>query len=143
LVNQIVVLFAVAIFITIAVYGFVALIVKADDIGVYMAKGKFNPMTQKIGRGIVKSMPNFLALLGYVGTAAMLWVGAEIIAHGVPFLHHALEALEHSLADIPVLAWLVKVLVLALGGVLLGAVIAQVITLGSKLFNRPAEKTAH
>lgn len=143
LLNQIVVLFAVAIFITVAVYGFVALIVKADDIGVYLAKGKFSPTTQKFGRGIVKSMPNFLTLLGYVGTAAMLWVGAEIIAHGVPFLHHALEALEHSLANIPVLAWLAKVLALALGGVLLGAVIAQVISLGSRLFKRSADNTEH
>ncbi|WP_299702068.1 DUF808 domain-containing protein [uncultured Pontibacter sp.] len=141
--NQIVVLFAVAIFITVAVYGFVALIVKADDIGVHMAQDKFHPTTQKIGRGIVKSMPTFLVILGYVGTAAMLWVGAEIIAHGLPFMHHPLEALEHSLADIPALAWFVKVLVLALGGLLLGAVIAQVVSLAKKLFKRPAEKVAH
>ncbi len=96
LLNQIVVLLIVALFITVAVYGFVALIVKADDIGVHMAKESKNPTIQKIGRGIVKSMPRFLIILGYVGTAAMLWVGAEIIAHGIPFLHHALEALEHA-----------------------------------------------
>ncbi len=143
LVTQIVVLFTVAIFITIAVYGFVALIVKADDIGVHMAKERFNPTTRKIGRGLVKGMPRFLILLGYVGTAAMLWVGAEIIAHGIPFLHHALEALEHSLAGVPALAWLAKVLLLALGGVLLGAVIAQILALGSKLFKRSPEKAVH
>ncbi|SIR13335.1 DUF808 domain-containing protein [Pontibacter lucknowensis] len=143
LVNQIVVLFAVAIFITVAVYGFVALIVKADDIGVHMAQDKFHPTTQKIGRGIVKSMPKFLTILGYVGTAAMLWVGAEIIAHGLPFMHHPMETLDHLFPDIPVLGWLVKVLVLALGGLLLGAVIAQIVTLGKKLFKRPAEKVAH
>ncbi|TDB67399.1 DUF808 domain-containing protein [Arundinibacter roseus] len=142
LVTQIVVLFTVAIFITVAVYGFVAIIVKADDIGIHMTKEKFGPTTRKIGRGIVKSMPGFLVILGYVGTAAMLWVGAEIIAHGIPFFHHSIEALEHSLSNIPFLAWVVKVVVLALGGVVLGAVIAQVITLGKKLFKRPAEKTA-
>ena len=138
--NQIVVLIVVAIFITIAVYGFVALIVKADDIGVHMAQDKFHPTTQKIGRGIVKSMPNFLVILGYVGTAAMLWVGAEIIAHG---LHLPLEVIEAPLAGIPALAWFVKVLVLALGGLLLGAVIAQVLNLGKRLFKKPAEKVAH
>ncbi|GGG20930.1 DUF808 domain-containing protein [Pontibacter amylolyticus] len=138
--NQIVVLIVVAIFITIAVYGFVALIVKADDIGVHMAQDKFHPTTQKIGRGIVKSMPNFLVILGYVGTAAMLWVGAEIIAHG---LHLPLEVLEGPFAGIPALAWFVKVLVLALGGLLLGAVIAQVLNLGKRLFKKPAEKVAH
>lgn len=93
IVNQVVVLLTVAVFITVAVYGFVALIVKADDIGMHMAQEKYSPATQKIGRGIVKSMPQFLTILGYVGTAAMLWVGAEIIAHGLPFLHHLLEAL--------------------------------------------------
>lgn len=143
LVNQIVVLFIVAIFITVAVYGFVALIVKADDIGVHMARESDNPTIQKIGRGLVKSMPRFLILLGYLGTAAMLWVGAEIIAHGVPFLHHPLEALEHALGKVPALAWIVKVLILALGGVLLGAVVAQVVALGQKLFKRPTERLAH
>jgi predicted DNA repair protein MutK len=138
LLNQIVVLFIVALFITVAVYGFVALIVKADDIGVHMAKESKNPTIQKIGRGIVKSMPRFLIILGYVGTAAMLWVGAEIIAHGIPFLHHGLEALEHAMGGVPALAWIVKVLILALGGVVLGAVIAQVLALGQKLFKRPA-----
>lgn len=143
LITQIVVLFTVAIFITFAVYGFVALIVKTDDIGIHLAQEKYNKTIRKIGRGLVKSMPKFLTLLGYVGTAAMLWVGAEIIAHGIPFLHHQLEALEHLLADVPVLAWLAKVLILALSGVLLGAVIAQVITFGRKLFGRPAEKIGH
>ncbi len=143
LINQIVVLFIVAIFITVAVYGFVALIVKADDIGVHMAKTSANPTIQKIGRGLVKSMPRFLIILGYVGTAAMLWVGAEIIAHGIPFLHHQLEALESALGGVPAVAWLVKVIMLALGGVVLGAVIAQVITLGQKIFKRPAMKTGH
>lgn len=143
LMNQIVVLLSVAVFITIAVYGFVALIVKADDIGVHMAQDKFHPTTQKIGRGIVKSMPRFLTILGYVGTAAMLWVGAEIIAHGLPFLHHPLEALEHALSDIPALAWLAKVVILALGGIVLGAVIAQVVSLARKLFKGSAEKVAH
>jgi uncharacterized protein len=133
LVTQIVVLFTVGIFITIAVYGFVGLIVKADDIGVHMAQEKFHPTTRKIGRGLVKSMPRFLVLLGYVGTAAMLWVGAEIIAHGLPFMHHPLQALEQALSGVPALAWLAKVVLLALGGVVLGAIIAQVVALVQKV----------
>ena len=143
LVTQIVVLFTVAIFITIAVYGFVGLIVKADDIGVHMAQEKFHPTTRKIGRGIVKSMPKFLTILGYVGTAAMLWVGAEIIAHGLPFLHHPLETLEHAFSDVPALGWLVKVVILALGGVVLGFFIEKIVTLVRKLFKGSAEKPAH
>jgi len=129
LVTQIVVMFAVAVFITIAVYGFVGLIVKADDIGVHMAKANHHPLIRRIGRGIVKFMPHFLKTLGYIGTAAMLWVGAEIIAHGIPFTSHALDNLEHSLAHLPALAWLVKVLACGLGGLILGAIIEKIVTL--------------
>ena len=74
---------AVAIMITVAVYGSVALIVKADDVGLAMAgKGRLG-LTRSIGRGIVRVMPGFLKALMVIGTAAMLWVGGEIIVHGL------------------------------------------------------------
>ena len=132
--NQIVVMFAVAVFITIAVYGFVGLIVKADDIGVHLAKNKFNPVVQKFGRGLVKAMPRFLSLLSYVGTAAMLWVGAEIIAHGIPFTSHLLHNLEEALAHIPVVAWLAKALSCAIGGLVVGFVVEKIVLLVKKAF---------
>ncbi len=130
---KIAVMLAVAIFITLAVYGFVGLIVKADDIGVHFAKENHHPQVRSIGRGIVKFMPLFLDILGYVGTAAMLWVGAEIIVHGFPFTSHALDALEHSLADIPILAWAVKVVILAVSGIILGAIIEKIVSLIRKV----------
>ncbi len=130
--TQIIVILSVAILITTAVYGFVGLIVKADDIGLHMANDKHHYITQSIGRGIVKFMPHFLKILSYIGTAAMLWVGAEIIAHSIPFLHHQLENLEHSLPEIPALIWCLKALVCAIGGIILGAVIEKVILLFRK-----------
>lgn len=133
-VNQVLVMLAVAIFITIAVYGFVGLIVKADDIGVHLANERHHPFTRKLGRGIVKFMPYFLGFLGYVGTAAMLWVGAEIIAHGIPFTSHLLHDLEEALAHIPVVAWFTKVLASALAGLILGFVVEKVVLLVKKLF---------
>jgi predicted DNA repair protein MutK len=136
LVNQIIVLIAVAIFITVAVYGFVGLIVKADDFGVHLAKDKFHPATQKLGRGIVKFMPHFLSFLGYVGTAAMLWVGFEIIAHGVPFLHHQLEAIEHALADHPALAWFAKALACLVCGIILGFFIKKLVHLVQRMIGK-------
>jgi predicted DNA repair protein MutK len=73
----------VAIMITVAVYGAVALIVKADDLGLMMAaKGRLSA-TRATGRGIVQAMPNLLHGLTIVGTAAMLWVGGSIIIHGL------------------------------------------------------------
>jgi len=132
--NQIVVMVAVAVFITVAVYGFVGLIVKADDIGVHLAKDKFHPALQKFGRGIVKFMPKFLNVLSVVGTAAMLWVGAEIIAHGIPFTSHLLDDLAVALKNIPALAWFAKAVSCAIGGLLVGFVVEKIVMLVKKLF---------
>ncbi len=74
-------LIVVAIGITFAVYGVVGLIVKMDDIGLHMAQRK-NGGAQAIGRAMVLAMPKLLAFLSTVGTAAMLWVGGQIILHG-------------------------------------------------------------
>lgn len=140
LLNQIIVMLAVAIFITVAVYGFVGLIVKADDIGVHLAKNKFSPVVQKFGRGIVKSMPHFLRILGIVGTAAMLWVGAEIIAHGIPFTSHLLHDLEEALAHVPVLAWLAKALSCAIAGLAVGFVVEKIVLLVKKLLPKKNDR---
>lgn len=83
----------VAVGITVVVYGGVALIVKADDVGLLMSnKGRFS-ITRALGRGIVKSMPGFLKALTAIGTAAMLWVGGSILVHGLKEL--GFGGLEH------------------------------------------------
>ena len=74
---------AVAIMITVAVYGSVALIVKADDFGMALARRSSVGAIRALGRGIVRVMPGFMRLLTIVGTAAMLWVGGSIIVHGL------------------------------------------------------------
>lgn len=135
-VTQVMVLASVAVVITATVYGFVGIIVKADDIGLHMAKDEHHPLTRKIGRGIVKFMPHFLKILSYVGTAAMLWVGAEIITHGIPFLHHALESLSLILPQIPVLQWFVKAMLCAIGGLALGFVIEKIVHIARKAFGK-------
>ncbi|AKD54890.1 DUF808 domain-containing protein [Spirosoma radiotolerans] len=134
MVNQIVVMVAVAVFITVAVYGFVGLIVKADDIGLHLAGHEYPPATQKVGRSIVKFMPHFLSWLGYVGTAAMLWVGAEIIAHGLPFTAHLLHELEQGLSSMPIVSWFAKALVCGVAGLIIGFVLDQLVMLVKKAF---------
>ncbi|SFP83237.1 DUF808 domain-containing protein [Hymenobacter arizonensis] len=136
LVNQIAVMLAVAVFITVAVYGFVGLIVKADDFGVHLAQDHFHPAAQKLGRGIVKFMPRFLTILSYVGTAAMLWVGAEIIGHGIPFTSHLLHNLEEALAHIPAVAWVLKALACALAGLVIGFVVEKLVLLFKKVVGK-------
>lgn len=88
---------AAAVMITVAVYGSVALIVKADDVGLYMAKNGNLGLTRVIGRAVVRGMPKFLTTLTIVGTAAMLWVGGSIIIHGMEVL--GFDTLGHLIHD--------------------------------------------
>ena len=98
--SQAAVLFVVALGITAMVYGSVALIVKADDVGLAMAQHGRLGLTRALGRGIVAGMPGFLKILTWVGTAAMLWVGGSIIVHGLEELGFA--TLGHGIHDIAV-----------------------------------------
>jgi predicted DNA repair protein MutK len=81
------VLAAVGVGITAGVYGVVALIVKADDTGVALARYQgFTPLAalvRALGRGLVRGMPYFLTALSAIGTAAMIWVGGGIVVHGL------------------------------------------------------------
>jgi predicted DNA repair protein MutK len=95
--TQGIVLAAVGIMITAAVYGVVGLIVKADDLGLALAKTSVSAL-RVIGRGLVVGMPIFLKLLAAVGTAAMLWVGGSILVHGMAELGYA--APEHVIHDL-------------------------------------------
>ncbi len=87
------------IIITIAVYGTVALIVKADDVGLHLAARGPGGFVPALGRGIVKGMPVVMKLLVIVGTAAMVWVGGSIIVHGLNELGwHAPYDIIHAAA---------------------------------------------
>ena len=81
--TQTAVLAVIAIVITVAVYGAVALIVKADDVGLALAQRGRTGFGRALGRGIVKGMPGFMVALTLVGTAAMLWVGGNIVVHAL------------------------------------------------------------
>ncbi|MCX7560035.1 DUF808 domain-containing protein [Sulfitobacter sp. F26204] len=74
---------AVAVMITVVVYGAVAVIVKMDDLGLAMANRGRLAISRAMGRGLVRAMPGFLKTLTVIGTAAMLWVGGSIIIHGM------------------------------------------------------------
>ena len=103
---RLVILVVVAMVITIAVYGVVALIVKMDDIGLSLAQ-RSSRFAQKLGRGLVAAMPKLLAALSAIGTVAMLWVGGHILLVGVDELgwhapydlvHHLEEDVHHAVA---------------------------------------------
>ena len=110
----------VAIAITLAVYGVVGLIVKVDDVGLHMAQREHGG-TQAFGRALVRAMPKLLALLSTIGTAAMLWVGGQIILHGL----HVYPAQAVGLTD-GVLGWIADAALSAVFGLALGAAIVWV-----------------
>jgi uncharacterized protein len=101
---QATVLAIVALGITAGVYGAVALIVKADDLGVMLAATQrtspLGALSRAVGRGLVYGMPGFLTFLSAAGIAAMIWVGGGIIVHGLDhFGVHAVHGTIHAAAE--------------------------------------------
>ena len=113
-------LIVVAIGITLAVYGVVGLIVKMDDIGLHMAQRK-NGGSQAIGRGMVLAMPKLLAFLSTVGTAAMLWVGGQIILHGFHIYPGELIGVKGG-----VVGWVADAALCGIFGLAVGAVVVWI-----------------
>ena len=123
------VLAVVGLGITVAVYGVVALIVKADDAGVAMAKSQMGSVVRALGRGLVVGMPVFLKVLAIVGTAAMVWVGGGIVVHGLE--EYGFGAIAHVIHDgavaaghaVPAVSGFVEWLVGAAGAGVIGLAI--------------------
>lgn len=84
------VLATVGLFLTVAVYGLVALLVKLDDIGLHLMEKE---RSRALGRFIVHATPKLLRVISIVGTAAIFVVGGGILVHGTPPLHHTIEHL--------------------------------------------------
>src|SRR5690606_41716533 len=89
--TQVAVLSGIALAMTIGVYGFVAGIVKLDDLGLWLSRGA-SAAGQALGRGILRAAPWLMKALSVAGTAAMFLVGGGILVHGVPGQHHAIVA---------------------------------------------------
>jgi len=95
--TQAIVLAVVGVVITVGVYGAVALIVKADDVGLRLAGDPDRPAAMRaFGRRLVAAMPTVLGALTVVGTAAMIWVGGGIVVHAAA--HYGLAGFEHAVA---------------------------------------------
>ena len=95
----------VGIGITALVYGAVALIVKMDDLGLFMARRGRLGLTRSLGRGLVRFMPHLMTILSTIGTAAMLWVGGSILIHGAevlgyPWAYHSIETMAETVAHL-------------------------------------------
>lgn len=98
--SKIAVLSIIAIVMTVGVYGFVAMIVKIDDLGLYLTQ-QASSVKQSIGRGLLAFAPKLMKTLTIVGTIAMFLVGGGIINHAVPLLHHLTESSVDHIEHIP------------------------------------------
>ncbi len=148
-ISKALILAIVAIGITSLVYGAVALLVKMDDIGLKLTQIGRLSATRAFGRGMVRAMPGLLKAIAVIGTAAMLWVGGNIIVHGLDVLgwpwpydtiHHiAIRAAEAIGVAKGFVEWFVTaaldgVIGLALGLCLIPIVTRAIVPTFSKLF---------
>jgi predicted DNA repair protein MutK len=134
--TQAVTLAIVAVAITAGVYGVVALIVKLDDIGLHLAKTRTGALAS-FGRGLVKAVPVLMRWLSVIGTAAMIWVGGQILLHGLEGLglgapqhlvHAAAEGAAHALSFASgAVTWIVGAALSGVAGLIVGAIIALIV----------------
>jgi len=139
--TQVLTLCAIAVLMTVGVYGLVAGIVKLDDLGAHLYRaqgGGLAAAKRALGSGILAFAPWFMKALSILGTAAMFLVGGGIVVHGV-----------HAIAD-TFGGWATAMLgpgegigrtLLLTGfdgvfGVLAGIVVLAVVLAGKKVFVR-------
>lgn len=97
-VQQVAVLVAIAVLMTVGVYGLVGGIVKIDDLGLWLGR-KPQAAAQVLGRFLLALAPWLMKFLAIAGTAAMFLVGGGILVHGIKFLHHAVEGAAQAVAQ--------------------------------------------
>lgn len=138
--KQVAVVSAIALIMTVGVYGLVAGIVKLDDLGLHLIlkKGQnlYKQLLRKIGAGILAFAPKLMRFLSIAGTAAMFLVGGSIIGHGIPAIHHFSEHIAEILHKTPTIGGIAAVispmLIDAIVGLIIGAVCVAVFELVRK-----------
>ncbi|MCA0405588.1 MAG: DUF808 domain-containing protein [Proteobacteria bacterium] len=125
----------VGVFITLAVYGTVGLLVKMDDFGLMLARDARWSFARAFGRGLVRAMPYALEALGIIGVLAMVWVGGGIIihgleSHGLPQIAHGVhlvgEYASMTLPALPFVRGVAEAVVAGVFGLILGLLLLPV-----------------
>ena len=139
--KQVAVLCAIAILMTVGVYGLVAGIVKLDDAGLNLSRklgDNFWRKTQRaVGQVLLNLAPYLMKGLSIVGTIAMFMVGGGILIHGIPGAHEWIERIARAAGAIPgigrLLQTVLPTLLDALAGVLAGALVLVGVSGAGKL----------
>jgi predicted DNA repair protein MutK len=127
--TQVMVVCSIAAIMTVGVYGFVAGVVKLDDLGLHLSRSA-SPRSRAVGGVLLKAAPYLMKSMSIAGTVAMFLVGGGILVHGIPPVHHELEHLAHAAG---LLGALVQPLGDGLFGVVAGAVVLAVVSLVNRL----------
>lgn len=141
LMTKVSVLSVIAIAMTIGVYGLVGMIVKIDDLGLYLTE-QSTSFKQTIGRGLLAFAPILMKLLSIVGTIAMFLVGGGIINHTIPLLHHLTENTVDHVETIPAVGNIIGTLTPTLInfgiGLVAGAIVLLIVSLIQKMWPKKA-----
>jgi predicted DNA repair protein MutK len=137
--QQVAVLIAIAVVMTVGVYGLVGAIVKIDDLGLYLRR-RASAAAQAIGGLLLAGAPLLMKTLSVVGTAAMFMVGGSILLHGVPALHHLVERAAAAAGTVavlgPIFQAVTPTVIDAIAGLIAGAAVLLVVTLGQRWFKK-------
>ncbi len=142
--NQVIVLSAIAVIMTIGVYGFVGLIVKLDDIGLYLkhkpGSKALNWLRQSVGNVLLSFAPRLMKSLTVIGTVAMFLVGGGILTHQIPIAHHFVENATLAVASLGGVGEYLQVifpsLLNTIAGVFTGGVVLVAVTLMQRIYEK-------
>jgi uncharacterized protein len=133
-VTRVAVLAGVALLMTVGVYGLVAGIVKLDDLGLHLSR-RGGGATRALGRAILRAAPWLMKFLSVAGTAAMFLVGGGILAHGLPFVHHAVESAVHAVPGAG--GHLIELAANAVVGIVAGGLVLAAVTTARRVLPTP------
>lgn len=136
---QVMVLSGLAFLITAGVYGFVAAIVKIDDLGLYLLhqsiSGSFSAIKKGVGRGLLIFAPFLMKFLSIAGTVAMFLVGGGILTHSFGSLHHLVSSItvwtSSSIGN--VMTTITPTLLDGVFGIVAGLIVLGIVIAGKKL----------
>ncbi|WP_439125925.1 MAG: DUF808 domain-containing protein (plasmid) [Pseudomonas rhizophila] len=139
LLEQFLTLVVVSLIITFAVYGFVAGIVRMDDVGLRLVTST-RTFGNASGRFLLWFAPVLMRVLAVVGTIAMWLVGGGIYTHGLPFLHFMSETVVLTVSSVavagPALAVLGAPLFDGVVGVVVGSLLVGLFMLWKLVLGR-------
>ncbi len=149
--KQVAVLSAIAVAMTVGVYGLVAGIVKLDDAGLHLLRntrvGGWPSIQRKFGTLILAFAPRLMRFLSIAGTAAMFLVGGSILVHGIPAVQLAIGGVALLSSGVPLIGLFLDAtlptILDGVFGIFAGIICLLLLLAGKRLFRRkPTDQAA-